>query len=248
MCATTTERRAQSRELSLWSTNDDSSSARATVALAAVATQRRSAARRDRQRGRAVEALTIVLRGTTELAMKSGGSVAAGAGVRAVEAPSVRALVRAEGGGVVAARAAHARGAAGASRPRAATRGGNVRPDRRIARAIAREVERVARAARVQQRRTGVRRTPASAARAETRVGCKRQFAGSHGARNARARCLASRSSCDVRGPGAPAAPLRDRNALLLAAWLQGRWRAGREGYARACSHHFTPRARLRPL
>jgi hypothetical protein len=50
---------------SLEQESNDSSSARATVALAAVATHRRSAARRDRQRGWAVEALTIVLRGTT---------------------------------------------------------------------------------------------------------------------------------------------------------------------------------------
>ena len=41
-------------------------------------------------------------------------------------------------------------------RPHAAQRGGNVRPDRRIVRAIAREAERVARAACVQQRRTEV--------------------------------------------------------------------------------------------
>jgi hypothetical protein len=71
-----------------------SSSARATVALSAVATHRISAVRRDRQRGWAVEALTIVLRGTTELAKKWGVSFAGAAGA-ACEA-SVCALVRRE--------------------------------------------------------------------------------------------------------------------------------------------------------
>jgi hypothetical protein len=63
-----------------------------------------------------------------------GGSFDAGAGGWVVEAPRV----------------ARQRGAAGAAGPRAAKRGGRVRPDRRIASTIAREVERVARAARVQ--------------------------------------------------------------------------------------------------
>ena len=58
---------------------------------------------------------------------------------------------------VEAPRVAMQRGAAGAAGPRAAKRGGRVRPDRRIASTIAREGERVARAARVQRRRTGVR-------------------------------------------------------------------------------------------
>jgi hypothetical protein len=71
----------------------------------------------------------------------------------------------AEGWVVAAPRVATQRGAAGAAGPRAAKRGGRVRPDRRIASTIAREAERAARAAHVQQRRTEARRMLRSPAR-----------------------------------------------------------------------------------
>jgi hypothetical protein len=146
-----------------------------------------------------------------------GGSVAAGAG-GAGGGGAERACACARGGrrrGGPRALRTHAVRLARAGRARQ-REGGNLQPDRRIASTTAREAERVARVARVQLRRTEVRLTPASAACAQTHVGCKHQLAGSHEARNARARSLASRSSCDVRGRE------RRRRACEMSFFLSG--------------------------
>ena len=152
-----------------------------------------------------------------------GRSFDAGAGVRAVEAPRV----------------AMQRGTVGAAGLRAAKRGGKVRPDRRITSTIAREGERVARAARVQRRRTEVRlmlrslaRELQRAARAFTmnetqlpRRSATTQLAGSHGAMNVRPRCLASRSSCHGGSAG---------SALAIAIFFSRCSRCKRDDGARA--------------